>query len=106
MRYVIAAMVILSCAVCAADKPMAAGAGEGSKTRGVLITRLVGRRDVIVVRAGTEGPTYSLETKSGEVLVPGVTRGKLAMTKPTFSKQVRTMQASNDWAGIDTDIQD
>jgi hypothetical protein len=106
MRYLIASMLALNCAVCASNRPAAVSAADGPTASGAMISRLVGRHDVIVVRAGATGATYSLETKSGEVVVPAATLGKLAMTKPTLSRAVRTMQASNDWAGIDTGFQD
>ena len=83
MRYLISSLLALSCAVCAADRPV-----TGSDTPGALIARMVSRRAVLMVRAGADGATYSLQTKGGEVVLPAAKR---------------SMQAVGDWAGIDTD---
>jgi hypothetical protein len=98
MRYFIASILALSCAAFSSDNSAIVGTMRAARPDGMIITRVVSRQDVIVVRAGSGGPTYSLETKNGEVIVPAATLGKLAMTKPSLSGAVKAMQAT-DWAG-------
>jgi hypothetical protein len=101
MRYVIATMLAFSCAACSSNRPAVVRKMDQPQTDGPVIARIVGRHDVIVVRAGAEGATYSLETKQGKTLVPAQTLGNLAMSKPGLGRKVRTMQASADYAGLE-----
>ena len=64
-----------------------------------VISRIVQRRDVIVIRAAPNGPTYSLESKSGTVLVQEMTLGELAVNNPEMFRAIKTMEADERWAG-------
>ena len=101
MRYiVILSMLALSCASCSSSRPPAASSPRGLEPQGPVISRVVGRDQVIVVRAGPNGPTYCLQSKTGEVIVPAMTLGDLAMSKPELFRELRTMQANTLWAGL------
>ena len=69
---------------------------------GPVITRLVQRWQVIVVRAGDDGPTYAIESRAGVVLVPPATLGDLARTDPPAARTIRELQAAVLWAGRGT----
>lgn len=100
MRFAIALVLILVCSSCSSNKPPAVAATR-AKVAGPVITHIVARDEIIVVRAGTDGPTYSLESKGGEVIVPAMTRGELAMSRPDLSNAIRRMHAGRIWAGKD-----
>jgi hypothetical protein len=101
MRYItILSILALSCASCSSSRPPALTTSSGPLPKGLVISRVVGRDRVIVVRSGPNGPTYSLESKTGEVIVPAVTLGDLAMSKPELFREIRTMQANTVWAGL------
>jgi hypothetical protein len=69
---------------------------------GPVIVRLVQRHQVIVTRAGRHGPTYSLESKTGQVLSPDMTMDQLATRNPQLHGQIRSLQDAVTWAGVDT----
>ena len=92
MRYIgvlVAAFVCASCSMKAApavqSHPQALG--------GEVISRIVERHDTIVVRAGADGPTYSMESKGGKLLVGEMTIGELARNEPGMYRAIRTMEA-------------
>jgi hypothetical protein len=58
-----------------------------------LISRIVGRHGVIVIRAGPNGPTYSSESKDGTVLTTQMTLEELASGDPAMFNSLSTMQA-------------
>jgi hypothetical protein len=64
-----------------------------------VISRIVQRHDTIVVRAGADGPTYSMESKGGTVLVGEMTIGELARNEPGMYRAIKTMEADVEWAG-------
>jgi hypothetical protein len=102
MRYAISLILVVACASCASKRAAvvpAARAGEG----GPVITQLVGREQTIVVRAGVNGPTYSVESKDGELLRPPMTIDELAMSDPELYRAVRSMQAGRLWAGKESE---
>ena len=101
MRYLIVLSTLaLSCASCSSARPPAVTASRLSKPQGPVISRVVGKDQVIVIRAGKNGPTYSLESRTGEVIVPAMTLGELAMSQPELFGEIRTMRADTLWAGL------
>ncbi len=102
MRFLFAIGLAVACASCSnAPAPAVATAAAASAPRqpGPVISRLVMRRQTIVVRAGTDGPTYSLETRRGEVVVPDSTADELAVRNPDLLHSIRTMETAVSWAG-------
>jgi len=92
MRYLFPLILALGCASCAnTTKPISAAAPNQT---GPVIARICGRHDIIIIRAGDSGPTYSLETARGEVLVPNMPLGKLAAMNPALAKRIDTMEDS------------
>jgi hypothetical protein len=79
-----------------ASTPVQAGM---PRSEGLVISRVVQRRDVIIVRAGSNGPTYSLESRNGAILVGEMTLGQLAANNPKMLLAIRTMEANTQWAG-------
>jgi len=94
MRYIIiVSMVVVGCSSCSSNRPPAVAVPRVAEPQGPVISRMVGRDEVIVVRAGPNGPTYCLQSKNGEVIVPAMTLGDLAMSKPELFQELRVMQA-------------
>ena len=100
MRYAVLSVLALACASCSSGVPPKVAASPSPSPEWPVITRLAGPRQVIVVRAGRDGPTYSVESKAGRVIVPARTLGDLAMANPKFFRMVRSMQANVLWAGL------
>jgi hypothetical protein len=95
MRYIISSAVALVCASCCFAGPATQPAASlPTPPQGQIITQIVSRDKVIIVRAGANEPTYSLQTKSGEVLVPPTTAGDLAVSNPQLLQTIHTMQAT------------
>jgi len=99
MRLALLPILALICASCSSTKPPVAMTSPAADRGGPVITRIVERRQVIVVRAGPRGPTYSLESNHGETVVPPMTLDQLALNRPDLFQTVRTMQATQ-WAGM------
>jgi hypothetical protein len=102
MRCAMSLILVLACGSCASKQSAtvpAARAAEG----GPVITRLVGREQTIVVRAGVNGPTYSVESRTGEIVSSAMTIDELAMSDPDLFRAVRTMQAGTHWAGKESE---
>jgi len=98
MRYIgvlIAAIVCVSCSM----KATPAVQASAQPSRGEVISRIVQRRDMIVVRAGAGGATYSLESRGGKILVGEMTLGELARSEPGMYRAIKTMEANVVWAG-------
>ncbi len=90
----------LACGVPATGHAASAAAPATRPTAvGPVISRLVMRRQTIVIRGGEAGPTYSLETRGGDVLAPPMTAVELAVRNPDLLNTVRTMQTAVLWAG-------
>lgn len=98
MRYLFPLVLALGCASCANTTKLISAAPPDHT--GPVIARLAGRHDTIVIRAGDSGPTYSLETARGEILVPDMTLGKLAAVNPGLAKRIDTLQDSVMLASI------
>jgi hypothetical protein len=103
MRYIIASAITLVCASCFAGPATQPAAPLPTPAQGQIITQIVSRDKVIIVRAGATEPTYSLQTKSGEVLVPPTTAGDLAVSNPQLLKTIHTMQAMSLDASVDSE---
>jgi hypothetical protein len=99
MRYFALSVVALTCASCAMKATPPPPQASGPRSDGPVISRVVQRHDVIVVRAGANGPTYSLESKSGAVLVSEMTLSELAASHPEMFRAIKTMEADVRWAG-------
>jgi hypothetical protein len=99
MRYAIPLLLAIFSASCStAPQP----ATVTVVNQGPMIARIVERHQSIIVRAGADGPTYSLATPSGEKLTPGMTIGQLAQKDPELFHKVRSLQDGVLWAGCDT----
>jgi len=103
MRKSLLYSLLLAAGSCAAPQAVTPPPAAVQPSPTPVISRIVSRNDVIVIRAGQQGATYSLETKTGEVLIPGKTMNELAQSSPQFHNTVRTMQASTVYAGVDAD---
>jgi hypothetical protein len=105
MRYLISAIVALVCVSCTSSTPPAASAlaPQSVAAQGPIITQIVSHNEVIIVRAGATEPTYSLQSKNGEILVPAITAGDLALAHPELLQKVRTMQAATMDASVAPD---
>ncbi len=68
---------------------------------GPVICRLVQRHQVIVARAGRQGPTYAVESRGGAVLSPDMTMDQIAVRNPELHRQIRTLTTAVSWAGIE-----
>lgn len=75
-----------------AVKPASTGLDQ-TKTVGPVIVKIVSRDSVIVARAGADGPVYSVESKTGEVLMPSMTLDQMTALHPEMADKVKTMQA-------------
>lgn len=79
-------------------------AASSQATRPVLhgdpvIVKLVGRDTTLVARASQDGPTYSVESRTGAVIVPAQKLEILRAQRPALAHEVDTLQA-NAWAGL------
>jgi hypothetical protein len=99
MRYVLPLVLAIGCASCASSSRPNSVASQPPQHAGPVIAGIAARHDCIVIRAGDSGPTYSLETARGEVLVPDMTLGKLAAANPELFQWVTTLEDSVLWAG-------
>jgi hypothetical protein len=100
MRFIIATAIGLVCTACSPTPaptptpqtpPTASISAAASQAP--IITQIVSRDQVIIVRAGPTEPTYAVQSKNGEILVPATTAGDLAVSNPELLQKVRTMQA-------------
>ncbi len=66
---------------------------QAQNDTGPVISRIVGRHETIIVRAGPNGPTYSAVARDGTVLTKQMTLDELAVNEPAMFGQIRTMQA-------------
>jgi hypothetical protein len=103
MRYIIPAMLALICTACSSGPTPQAAAPLPTPPQGPIITQIVSRDKVLIVRAGANGPTYSLQSKTGMVIVPAMTFGDLALNNPQLAQTVRTMQADAICASADAE---
>ena len=85
-------LLIALCGMSCASGTMPTPA-QSQKQDGPVITRIVGRNEIIVVRAGPDGPTYSSESKDGTVLLKQLTLAQLASIDPQMYRAVKTMEA-------------
>ena len=99
MRYVIALLLTVGCCSCATAPKAAPVAAVVPVQRGPVILPIHTRDKVIAVRAGQTGPTYSVLTARGEILVPDMTLGQLAQHDPELYRSVQSQQADSLWAG-------
>ena len=104
MRYIIASAVALVCASCSpTPPPPTPQTPPAAVSQGQIITQIVSRDQDIIVRAGATEPTYTLQTKTGEILVPAMTFGQLALNNPQLARTVRIMQADAICASADAE---
>jgi hypothetical protein len=82
----------LACGSCAHSPGGAPLAAISSQQSGPVIARIVQRHQTIVIRSGSAGPTYSLESPGGELLTKDMTMGELAMKNPELFRRVKAMQ--------------
>ena len=94
------ALAVMAGTCCAPCGTTATPRADLAAAPGPVIARLVQRRQVIVIRAGRDGPTYSVETRAGSVTVPAATLGGLARTSPATARTVREIQDSVLYAGL------
>ena len=101
MRTIIAFLVVLGC--CSGAAPQMPSQRQSpvivAGHRGPVILELRQRDRVIVVRAGRVGQTYSVRTKTGEVLISDMTMTQLAGKAPELSRNIQTLQSGISWAG-------
>jgi hypothetical protein len=98
MRRIVLVIIAFAGASCSM-KPAATPTAEPVPLDQPVISRIVQRRDVIVVRAGRGEPTYSVESKSGTVLQRQMTLTELAGSDPQLFRAIKTMEADTRWAG-------
>ena len=111
MRYLCPIALLVACSSCSTAPnaaPVAVGptstfASATPRHLGPVITRFAMRTRTITARAGIDagGPTYSLETPGGHVLVPDMTLGELARKNPDLNREIRAMDTAVLWAGTD-----
>ncbi|HVT90986.1 MAG TPA: hypothetical protein VHD56_19190 [Tepidisphaeraceae bacterium] len=68
--------------------------------RGPVIVRVAGRESTITARASVNGPTYSVEDRSGQTVVPAMTINQLQARHPEIARHVQSITASA-YAGMD-----
>jgi len=102
MRYFGLLLLMMTCGSCAMAPRATPVAARLPEQRGPVITRIVSRDTTVVVRAGVDGAdaTYSVESKSGEILVPDMTLPQLARANPELFRSVQTAQSSVMYAGL------
>ena len=92
---IVLSIVLSGCVAHRASAPQA----KTSPANDPVIVKLVGRDTTLVARASRNGPTYSIESNTGEVLVPGQTLETLRVQRPALAHEVQTLEASA-WAGL------
>jgi hypothetical protein len=98
MKRSIICLLSLAFAGCAAHHA-APQAARPMRAQDPVIVKLVGRDTTLVARASQHGPTYSIESSAGEVIVPAQTIETLRVQRPALAHEVDTLQA-NAWAGL------
>jgi hypothetical protein len=71
---------------------------------GPVVGHVRTRDATVTIRAGADGPLYTVRSPEGEILVAGVTGEELAARFPGLGEVVEHGVA--DWAGIDREWQD
>jgi hypothetical protein len=94
---ILLSIVLTGCAAHRASIPQAQSAAP--KSIDPIIVKLVGRNTTLVARATQNGPTYSLESSTGDVIVPAQTLESLRTERPALAREVQTLEA-NAWAGM------
>ncbi len=68
---------------------------------GPLITTIERRHETISVNAGASGPTYTVQNRTGEVVIKDMTMPELASTNPELSKSIKRLDSATAYAGLD-----
>jgi hypothetical protein len=97
--FIAAAVICVGCSNQCAPAPTAAVKPVHEDP---VITRMVSRDQTIIVRAGKNGATYSVESPDGSVLLASVTLDQLRVQNPDLAKRLETLHAATLWAGADT----
>ena len=78
---------------------------EITRATAPVIVEIVSRDSRVTVRSTPTGPTYSVTSATGEVLVPQSTLTQLQARDPQLAQQIRIMNASTAgntaWAGVE-----
>src|SRR5271156_464384 len=93
MRYIALPLLLLCGLSCSSSPTSAQPQARSSALQGPVILRIAGRHEDMVIRAGASGPTYSLESKDGSVLLAAMTLDELAVNNPQMFQTINTMQA-------------
>jgi hypothetical protein len=100
MRFISLLILAVTCASCASAPKTVPVPKAAPPLTGALIIRLVGRHDVLIVRAGQRGPTYSWVSNDGSVRTPDLTLEDMAVSNPGLFRSIKTMETNVSWAGL------
>jgi hypothetical protein len=70
-----------------------------------VIVRLAGRREVVTVSGGPNGPVYSVADHQGRTMVSHATLDELRDRHPDIYRQIRTLVATDASAVLGTSVQ-
>ena len=98
MKYI--ALFVVAVTAVACTSRLTQDSSNAAKNE-LVITRLEARDSVIVVRSSPDGPTYSLESKTGSILIPEMTLEELRVHNPELHHYIQTMHATERWAGYE-----
>ena len=101
MRYVFPILLAVASCSCSTSQRAMPVASRLTDPGTPVIARIATRHQTIVVRSGPSGPTYSLETSAGEVLIGDMTLDQLAQKTPEMFRMVKSMQDGLLWAGTE-----
>jgi hypothetical protein len=93
-------LLIALCTACSAHRAAAPQSRAPESRQDPMIVKLVGRETTLVARASQSGPTYSIESKDGRVIVPAQSLQQLCAERPAVAREVQTLQASV-YAGLE-----
>jgi hypothetical protein len=94
-------MFIAAVVICSGCGNQHAAAPRAAVHEDPVITRMVSRSQTVTIRAGKNGPTYSVESPDGQVLLASATLDELRIQQPDLARRIETLQAGTAWAGVD-----